>query len=360
MNYLHPEDPAYSFSGNFLCSPSLVRHPDGYLLASMDVYSNAAPQNLTLIFRSDDDGLTWHYLNELMPCFWGKMFIHKGELYMLGFSTEYGDLIIGKSTDGGRTFSAPVTIMRGSNGKAGREGFHTNPQNFVIFKDRIYRAVEWGSCSNKEYGHIPLVISCGINDDLLIPENWSITEPIKYDFSVDGFGCVENAMTIEGTLVPSKDGKLYNIMRYNRRGYAAVYEVNTDNPEAPLRQAYCMPFDAHRSKFMIKYDDESKRYYSIGDCSYENSDWDARNYLCLLSSSDLKEWRRDTVLLDYREYNCKRVGFQFVDFIIEGNDIIYLCRTGMNNPDSFHNTNYQTFHRIKNFRIGNSTKQAIW
>ena len=85
-----------------------------------------------------------------------------------------------------------------------------------------------------------------------------------------------------------------------------------------------MPFDAHRSKFMIKYDDESKRYYSIGDCSYENSDWDARNYLCLLSSSDLKEWRRDTVLLDYREYNCKRVGFQYVDFIIEGNDIIYL------------------------------------
>ena len=33
VNYLHPDDRAYSFSGHCLCSPSLVRHPDGYLLA---------------------------------------------------------------------------------------------------------------------------------------------------------------------------------------------------------------------------------------------------------------------------------------------------------------------------------------
>ena len=94
VNYLHPEDEAYSFSGRYLCSPSLVRHPDGYLLASMDLYAADHPQNLTLIFRSDDNGETWHYVSELMPCFWGKLFIHKGELYMLACSTEYGDLLI--------------------------------------------------------------------------------------------------------------------------------------------------------------------------------------------------------------------------------------------------------------------------
>ena len=79
VNYLHPADDCYSFSGHALCSPSLVRHPDGYLLASMDAYSGDYPQNLTLIFRSDDDGKTWKYVSELFPCFWGKMFIHKGE-----------------------------------------------------------------------------------------------------------------------------------------------------------------------------------------------------------------------------------------------------------------------------------------
>ena len=69
VNYLHPEDDAYLFSGRYLCSPSLVRHPEGYLLASMDVYAGGMPQNLTLIFRSDDEGATWHYVSELMHAF---------------------------------------------------------------------------------------------------------------------------------------------------------------------------------------------------------------------------------------------------------------------------------------------------
>ena len=38
VNYLHPDDNCYAFSGRALCSPSLVRHPDGHLLASMDVF----------------------------------------------------------------------------------------------------------------------------------------------------------------------------------------------------------------------------------------------------------------------------------------------------------------------------------
>ena len=148
VNYLHPEDQAYSFSGNYLCSPSLVRHPDGFLLASMDLFRGDAPQNLTLIFRSDDEGKSWHYVSELMPCFWGKMFIHKGDLYMLSCSTEYGDLLIGKSTDGGKTFTAPVTLLRGSNGKDGNTGVHKNPQNLVYHNGRIYETLEWGSWAN--------------------------------------------------------------------------------------------------------------------------------------------------------------------------------------------------------------------
>ena len=114
VNYLHPEDGAYSFSGQYLCSPSLVRHPDGFLLASMDVFKGGEAQDLTLIFRSDDDGKTWKYISELFPCFWGKMFIHRGELYMLGCSTEYGDMLIGKSSDGGVTFGMPTVLLRGT------------------------------------------------------------------------------------------------------------------------------------------------------------------------------------------------------------------------------------------------------
>ena len=44
------------------------------------------------------------------------------------------------------------------------------------------------------------------------------------------------------------------------------------------------------------------------------------------------------------------VGFQYVDFAIEGEDLLFLCRTALNGANSFHDSNYSTFHRIKNFR----------
>ena len=121
-----------------------MRHPDGYLLASMDIYAGRAPQNLTLIFRSDDNGASWHYVSELMPCFWGKLFVHRGILYMLACSTEYGDLLIGRSEDGGKTFCTPAVLLRGSC-KSERAGVHKNPQNILLCKGRIYETLEWGA-----------------------------------------------------------------------------------------------------------------------------------------------------------------------------------------------------------------------
>ena len=37
VNYLHPADSSYAFSGRFLCSPTLLQFPDGDLLASMQL-----------------------------------------------------------------------------------------------------------------------------------------------------------------------------------------------------------------------------------------------------------------------------------------------------------------------------------
>lgn len=351
VNYLHPDDEAYSFSGRYLCSPSMVRHPDGFLLASMDLFAGDHPQNLTLIFRSDDDGETWHYVSELMPCFWGKMFIHKGELYMLSCSTEYGDLLIGKSTDGGKTFSAPVTLLRGSNAKNGNCGVHKNPQNIMIHKGRIYETLEWGTWANKDFGHAAMVMSCDVNDDLLVPSNWSFTEPVKFDYFIPELeDLVKPVMMIEGTLTVSPEGELLNIMRFGKRNNAIVYKVDTDNHDAPLEFSRLMHFEANFSKFMIKYDDVSGKYYSVATRLYENSSDIARNLLSLMSSPDLKTWDVVCDLMDYRHCDPEKTGFQYVDFEFEGDDIIYLCRTALNNPHNFHDSNYSTFHKIKNFR----------
>ena len=350
VNYLHPDDTCYSFSGRALCSPSLVRHPDGYLLASMDVFAGEHPQNLSLIFRSDDEGKTWHYVSELMPCFWGKMFIHKGELYMLSVSTEYGDLLIGKSSDGGKTFSAPVSLLRGANGKKGYSGVHKNPQNVVYYNGKIYNTLEWGSWLDKGYYHGAMVMSCDENADLLDPENWHFTPPVVHDLNWNGAAPDGKAGNIEGTLVVAPDGKLYNYMRYQTQLEKKILVFSVPNdPDAPIEYSHPVAFDGNLSKFMIKFDDVSGRYFSIISRRIDEPKT-ARNLLSLVSSANLSDWELVCDLIDRRNDDPKMVGFQYVDFEIEGDDIIYLCRTAMNNAKNYHDANYSTFHRIEKFR----------
>ena len=351
VNYLHPDDACYAFSGRYLCSPSLVRLPDGALLASMDVYAHAHPQNLTLIFRSEDDGATWHHLSELMPCFWGSLFLHKGALYMLSCSTEYGDLQIGRSDDGGRTFSAPVALLRGSNGKNGSCGAHRNPQNILSHNGRLYASLEWGAWANKDFGHAAMMMSCDENADLLDPASWHFTPPMRFDaFAPELEGLPQNTMTIEGTPVLAPDGRLLNVMRFGKYQKALCYEVDTTDPDAPLTYAGLMDFPANYSKFMIKTDPVMGDYYSIGTRVYDPEHTSARDLLSLLRSRDLVHWEVVCDLLDYRGIDQKHIGFQYVSFRIEGDDILYLCRTALNGAHSYHDSNYSTFHRIKDFR----------
>ena len=359
VNYLHPDDDVYSFSGRCLCSPSLVRHPDGYLLASMDLYSGGFPQNLTLIYRSDDNGASWHYVSELMPCFWGKLFIHNGDLYMLACSTGYGDLLIGRSTDGGKTFGTPTVLLRGSNGKKGVNGIHKNPQNLVVYNNRLYETLEWGNWINEEYYHAAMVMSCHVEDDLLVPENWHFSQPLKHDPNWEGLTKGPHKGTIEGTLCVAPDGKLYNVMRFNTTlgcdplyGVVPAFRVNTDDPDAPLEYSHGIQLPCNHTKFMIKFDSVSQRYYCIGNRILSPAHYGKRDVLTLFTSRDMRNWEVLLDIIDMHEENGtnNKIGFQYCDFEFDGEDIIFLCRTCMNNGDSFHNTNASTFHRIQAFR----------
>ena len=353
VNYLHPDDEAYAFSGRALCSPSIVRHPEGHLLASMDLFVGGGPQNLTLIFRSDDNGENWHYLSELMPCFWGKMFIHKGELYMLSVSTEYGDLLIGKSTDGGKSWGAPTVLMRGAcSPKAA--GVHKNPENIVYYNGRLYGTLEWGAWAVGY--HAPMVMSCDENADLLDATNWSFSYPVRFDPTWKGVANGPTNGNIEGTLVVKPDGKLYNIMRYDMtkcvpdHGLVVCYSVNTEDHTAPLEFDKVIELDGNHSKFIIKKDEKSGYYYTLLTRITDPKNVCDRRLLSLMRSKDADNWELVTDVIDYRHCDSKMVGFQYVDFEIEGDDIIFLCRTSINGARNFHDANYSTFHRIKNFR----------
>lgn len=349
INYLHPKDEAYNFSGRYLCSPSMLRHPQGYLLASMDLYGGGYPQNLTMIFRSDDDGKTWRYVTDLFPAFWTKMFIHNGELYALACSTEYGDLLIGKSVDGGCSWTEPTVLFRGSNGKRGFTGIHKNPQPVITYDGRIWNTLEWGSWG--ECYHAAMVMSADVNSNILDASSWSFSEPVKYDSSWEGTAQGQSAGNIEGCLTVL-NGKLYNIMRYDMTqtipnyGRVLAYEVNTKNPEAPLSYAFPIELPGNHSKFEIKYHEGRKKYFSIISRITDKEHIHMRNLLSLMVSDDCIHWEIAKDIYSFLHEDCKKVGFQYVDFFFEGDDILFQCRTSMNDANNHHDSNYATFDRL--------------
>lgn len=350
VNYLSPKDRKYAFSGNYLCTPCLLAHPDGYYLASMDVYANATPQNLTLIFRSDDKGKTWYHFSELYPCEWGTLFLNKGEVYMLATSTEYGDMLIGKSSDGGKTWGMPTVIHRGA-GRQNVPGWHKSSGKVISYKGRLWCSYDFGA--HKAGGHSSALISIDENDDLTVAENWSITEPLRYCPEWEGANVGDNRGFIEGTPVVGRDGELFNFLRYSMNrgqpnfGLAGMLRADAEHPEQSLSFAKFTPFPGNHSKFDILWNEEKQRYYSIVSRIRNAECANDRNLLSLLSSKNLEEWKVEQDIIDFTDHDPLMHGFQYVSFLFEGDEIIFLCRTATNGANSFHDSNYITFHKIK-------------
>jgi len=296
--------------------------------------------------------VSWHYVSELFPCFWGKLFVHRGALYMLGVSTEYGDLLIGRSDDGGRTFGMPTVLLRGTSGFKDK-GVHKNPQPVLSYGGRLWNTLEWGSWASG--GHAAMVASADENADLLDAKNWAFSEPVPYDPAWEGTAEGESKGCIEGCLTVAPDGHLVNVMRYQIEkctpsyGLAVVMRVFPEEPERPQKFERVIRFPGNHSKFMIKRDPVTGLYLSL--VSYlDESHPTGRNLLSLIASPDLDNWTKVTDVFDYAHLSEKEVGFQYVDFEIEGEDLLYLSRTAWDGAHNFHDANYSVFSRMKNFR----------
>ena len=353
VNYVHPEDEIYLFSGYSPASPSLVKLPSGALLASMDLYKGGYPQKLSLIYRSDDNGATWRYVTDVYPCFWGTLFMHRGRLYLLGLSTEYGDILISESTDEGLTWAAPSVLFRGSVSVKGY-GPQRAPMPITEIRGRLYTSIEFGSWTmmRKFYNGI---LSVDADADLLVPENWHFSDMIQYDETWPGAPEGVQGVLLEGCLVEAPDGRILDILRMQTLSQPPVKEiagalrVNEDDPDAaPTFDSFIALPTGSNSKTCIRRDPVTGRYWAMGNLPGESAT--QRSILALLWSDDLVSWHTAKVLLDYSHLPASKTGFQYPVFLFDGEDIIYLSRTAFNGAASFHDANYQTFHRIPNFR----------
>ncbi len=353
-------------SGVYIGSPGIILLPNGNLIAKCDEFGPKTTENQsgkTLVFRSSDKGNSWQQCAEVNDMFWATLFTHQNQLYLLGTHKQYGDVVICRSTDGGRTW----TRARDKNtGRLKTDAqYHCAPTPVIEHRGRLWRAIErmgkpgvWGSFQAG-------VMSAPCNADLLCAESWSYTNFVSMPEKFAG------RVWLEGNVVVAPDGTLWNILRsgYKEGEKAIRIRISPDGKEAvfdPNNALFDLP-GASDKKFTIRFDPVSRCYWSVTNPMMPAHTLPepgrVRNTLALISSPDLFNWQIRSILLYHPD--TEKHAFQYPDWVFDGQDLLVLCRTAYDDAaggaHNFHDANYLTFHRIRNFReIGEAhTRQVM-
>jgi hypothetical protein len=339
---------------DYVGSPSIAILPNGHYVASHDTFGDGpkgSKGRYTYIFESADAGRTWRPLTQLDGQWWSTLFTHRDQLYIIGTSRKHGDIVIRRSTDGGKTWTKPKNK---STGLLAKGRFHCAPVPVVVHNGRIWRAFE---ADGGHYRWEAFVMSAPVEADLLNADNWLMSKKLMVDKRANIF------KWLEGNIVVTPDGSLVNILRTQAPPTrAAMIHISANGTELSFDPEKDMvTFPGGAKKFTIRYDKVTGKYWSLVNIitdpgPLEEPPQDHRNTLALTCSKDLRNWEVCYIALSFRRgehltRKNNKFGFQYIDWLIQGSDIIFVSRTawGWDTPRS-HDANYLTFHRIKNFR----------
>ena len=344
-------------TGKYIGSPSIAILPDGSYAASHDVFGPKSQFNRTRIFGSTNRGRSWQHLSDVEGAFWSTLFVHRNALYLIGTRGRYGDTVIRRSNDGGRTWTTPQDNKTGI--LLTDQRYHCAPQPVLFHEGRIWRAMEDAGGVGGWAKHFrAFMMSAPLDADLLKAENWTVsnrvaTKPTWLDGKFNGW--------LEGNAVAAPNGQIVNILRVDvptGGGKAALIEVSDDGKTStfdPETGFFDMPGGS--VKFTIRYDPKSKHYWALANAIPERhlgqrNPGSTRNTLALIRSADLRQWEVRSFVAYHPDVRYH--GFQYPDWQFEGDDIIAASRTayddGKGGAHNFHDANYLTFHRIADFR----------
>ncbi|NKB65934.1 MAG: exo-alpha-sialidase [Candidatus Latescibacteria bacterium] len=329
-------------SRQYIGSPSLAILPQGAYVATHDFFGSGTNHDTSVVYQSQDRGRTWQRAAELVGQWWSTLFLHRGALYLLGTTREYGQVVIRRSDDGGRNWSQPGLLSK-------NDRYHCAPVPVVEHQGRLWRAFELAHGQRPQWR--AQVLSAPAEADLLQPENWRYSREYEHLWS--------HSQWIEGNVVVTPQGDLVNMLRTNAQGAgweegadrAALLHISADGQDLYHdREQDLIDFPGGGVKFTVRFDPTSRRYWSLG-CQQKDPPAN-RNRLVLTSSADLYTWRVESVVLHHPD--PQNHAFQYVDWLFDGDDLAILSRTayddGLDGAHNGHDANYLTFHRLADFR----------
>lgn len=349
--------------GKYLGSPSICVLPSGRYVVSHDFFGPKTREfetAYTEIYISDDKGLTWRKTASLRGQFWSSLFCHNGHAYILGTVRHHGNIIIRKSSNGEEW----TTPFNAENGLLVEGEYHTAPTPVLLHKGRLYKAFEYATDKSRRWGrrYSAVVLSASANADLLDAKSWRRSNILFPDMEwMDG----NFRGWLEGNMVYDTENKqLLDILRVHntreRVEHCAVVKVSPNGKKISFdsKEGF-RPFPGGAKKFTIRYDERTKRYWTLTNLTYPEeliiTNNQTRNRLALCSSEDLVDWKTERIIVYHPD--VKYHGVQYVDWVFEGEDILAVLRTAWRDNEGLannqHDSNYILFKRIENFAVDN-------
>lgn len=408
-------------SGEYVGSPSIATcGTDGsVLVASHDLFG--ASQGSAFSYLSKDGGSSWTAGGVSSPMYWATLFVGDDKaLYLMGTTSDCShakcEAGIARSADCGATWSATVELT------AWQHGISTGPTPVLQHAGRWWRAYErndgaWAA----GYGSFVLSApvgsdlmspaswnASGILDFSsvlpLVPASWS--SPLV----ASSFGWLEgNAVEPVGG---ESDSGINIVLRVNSipaaNKAALLYLANATG--TPSFVGWIDPFPGGMTKFTIRRDPASGLYVTLSNFIQDDSVtappvcgavsaqaavaagsgaplpccnmqqqlacaadapacvWchaNSRNNLTLATSPDLRTWTvapgppvmaDDSGLPEWARQLW--VGFQYVDFQVDGDDLLAAVRAGYRGAQCYHNANRLLFTRVSGWRARAAGKLA--
>jgi hypothetical protein len=392
-----PEDTAGYYS--FFLSDAFASLGGGMLLAAAPVVQTGpgvvAPDGtrvcLVLVSRSRDRGATWEAVSRLT--FTRRVEVallaHGRSVYLLMVPHgKDGVLQVAASEDQGTTWSEPVEVIRRTGPRpAGSRAGPDTKGDWALAVEASSEQERW-FCAHQTAmaevdGRLYFALSercqtlgvavCDLKQGVMNPRAWRVSEQVEMPIPAEltrnlfpgpAMRCLEgNVIRVKNRLRVLARAV---IDRYGTSGMAAVFDLEDDGVTPLLTFSQLHPLPGGQGKFFIVYDDVSRLYWMASNLPVNTQGWvespaklplgNDRRLLMLWYACDALNWFPAGCIA----YTTRLTeAFMYPSLVIDGDDLAILSRTSKRYEglqaenrakNGFHDANFLTFHRVKDFR----------